>query len=452
MELGIVILAAGQGTRMNSALPKVLHKLANKPMLEHVIETAKKLKPKKIIIVYGHGGDLVKSTINDEFLKWAEQTEQLGTGHAVQQAAPYLNDVDKTLILYGDVPLLNESTLSQLVSLSTDLSLLTVDLEKPTGYGRIVRQKDGSISSIVEQKDATEDQLKISEINTGIMSVNKDKLLDWLEQIKNTNSQKEYYLTDIVELAVKDNASVSATQPETEVEVTGVNDRVQLAQLEREYQSRAAQKLMLAGASLVDPARFDLRGNLEIGQDVSFDINVIIEGNVTLGSNVSIGANTVIRNTLIADNVTILENCVIEDAVIGTASKIGPFARIRPGTKLVGEAHIGNFVELKNTVLGQGSKVNHLSYVGDSKIGSKVNVGAGVITCNYDGANKHKTIIGDNAFIGSNAALVAPVTINDGATIGAGSVITKEAKQDRLTLSRAKQVTVENWQRPTKNK
>lgn len=452
MELGIVILAAGQGTRMNSALPKVLHKLANKPMLEHVIETAKKLKPKKIIIVYGHGGDLVKSTINDEFLKWAEQTEQLGTGHAVQQAAPYLNDVDKTLILYGDVPLLNESTLSQLVSLSTDLSLLTVDLEKPTGYGRIVRQKDGSISSIVEQKDATEDQLKISEINTGIMSVNKDKLLDWLEQIKNTNSQKEYYLTDIVELAVKDNASVSATQPETEVEVTGVNDRVQLAQLEREYQSKAAQKLMLAGASLVDPARFDLRGNLEIGQDVSFDINVIIEGNVTLGSNVSIGANTVIRNTLIADNVTILENCVIEDAVIGTASKIGPFARIRPGTKLVGEAHIGNFVELKNTVLGQGSKVNHLSYVGDSKIGSKVNVGAGVITCNYDGANKHKTIIGDNAFIGSNAALVAPVTINDGATIGAGSVITKEAKQDRLTLSRAKQVTVENWQRPTKNK
>ena len=453
MKLGVVILAAGQGTRMKSTLPKVLHPLAAKPMLQHVIDAAKKLDPDSVVVVYGHGGEQVKSAIvSDGSLTWVEQAEQLGTGHAVQQAVPYLKHVDKVLILYGDVPLVDPQTLSKLADSDSALALLTIKLEDPSGYGRIVRNDYEQITAIVEQKDATDEQLKISEINTGIMAISQQELSSWLAGLDNNNAQNEYYLTDIVSFAVNDGVSVLAVHPNSQAEVSGVNDRVQLAELEREYQRIQAEKLMRAGVTLIDPSRLDVRGEISIDQDSLIDINVIFEGNVKLGRNVRIGANTVIRDSSIADNVTILENCVIEDALIGSGSKVGPFSRIRPGTELVGDNHVGNFVELKNAVVKSGSKINHLSYVGDSTLGEKVNIGAGTITCNYDGANKHKTIIGNNAFIGSNTALVAPVTVQDGATIGAGSVITKDAPQGKLTITRARQITIENWQRPTKQK
>lgn len=452
MKLGIVILAAGQGTRMKSNLPKVLHRLAGKPLLQHVIDTAAKLCPEKTIIVYGHGGERVQQEIKGENLTWVEQAEQLGTGHAVQQTQTELTGLDRVLILYGDVPLTSQQTLEKLLAVPSSLGLLTAFPEDPSGYGRIERNAFDQVKAIVEQKDADAEQLKIGEINTGMMAVETASLINWLGRLKAENAQKEYYLTDIVSFAVNDGIEVIATHPDSMAEVSGVNDRLQLAELERFYQLQQARELMKEGVTLRDPARLDIRGEISFGSDCEVDINVIFEGRVTIGNKVSIGANTVIRNCVIENDVTILENCVFEDAHIGHGSKLGPYSRLRPGAYLEGEAHVGNFVEIKKSRVAFGSKVNHLTYIGDSEIGKNVNIGAGTITCNYDGANKHKTIIGDNAFIGSNSALVAPVTIGNGVTIGAGSVITRDAKPDTLTLTRGKQLSIENWKRPEKNK
>ncbi len=453
MKLGVVILAAGQGTRMRSSLPKVLHRLANRPLLRHVVDTSKKLAPEQIIVVFGHGGAMVPQVFSsDGGLIWVEQQQQLGTGHAVDQALPALADVDQVLVLYGDVPLIQAETLSSLIQAAaeTDLALLTVELENPTGYGRIVRTAQGRVQRIVEQKDATAEELAITEINTGFLIADKKRLIYWLSRVDNHNAQKEYYLTDIVELAVADGVDVKVAQPEDATEVMGVNDRAQLAQLERHYQQHQAKILMQQGVAFLDPSRFDLRGELTAGRDVQIDINVIIEGRVELGDDVCIGANSVIRNSVVADGVQILENCVIEDATIGAESVIGPFARIRPGTQLAGRNRVGNFVEIKKSVIDEGSKINHLSYIGDAVVGKDVNIGAGTITCNYDGANKSQTIIGDNAFIGSDSQLVAPVEIGAGATIGAGSTITSDTQPEMLTLSRSRQYSVKGWKRPVK--
>ncbi len=453
MKLGVVILAAGKGTRMRSSRPKVLHKLANRPLLRHVVNTSNKLDPAQTIVVYGHGGEAVLQDFSlDKEITWVEQVQQLGTGHAVNQAASSLADVDRVLVLYGDVPLIQVSTLSSLIQAASesDLALLTVNLENPTGYGRIVRNAQGVVQRIVEQKDAIPEELKITEINTGFLVADKKRLIDWLSRVDNNNVQNEYYLTDIVELAVADGVDVKVAQPDDPTEVMGVNDRTQLAFLERHYQWQQAELLMQQGVALLDPSRFDLRGELIVGQDVQIDINVIIEGRVELGDGVSIGANTVIRNCMIAEGVQILENCVLEDAVVGAESIVGPFARIRPGTKLAGKNKVGNFVEIKKSDIGEGSKINHLSYIGDSLVGKNVNIGAGTITCNYDGANKFQTIIGDNAFIGSDSQLVAPVRIGEGATIGAGSTITTDTPAEMLTLSRSKQFNVKSWKRPVK--
>jgi len=453
MKLGVVILAAGQGTRMRSSLPKVLHRLANRPLLRHVVDTSNELDPAQTIIVYGHGGEAVQQAFSsDNGLLWVEQSQQLGTGHAVDQAIPVLAGVDRVLVLYGDVPLIQTSTLSSLIHAAseTDLALLTVNLENPTGYGRIVRDAQGRVQRIVEQKDATPEELSITEINTGFLVADKKRLTNWLSRLDNNNAQNEYYLTDIVELAVADGIDVKAAQPDDSTEVMGVNDRSQLARLERYYQCNQAEALMQKGVALLDPSRFDLRGELTAGQDVQIDINVIIEGRVELGDGVRIGANTVIRNCTIADGVQILENCVIEDSIIGTESIIGPFSRIRPGTKLAGQNKVGNFVEIKKSEIDEASKINHLSYIGDSVVGKNVNIGAGTITCNYDGANKFQTVIGDNVFIGSDSQLVAPVKIGTGATIGAGSTITADTPPDKLSLSRSKQFSVKGWKRPVK--
>jgi len=450
MKLGVVILAAGQGTRMKSSLPKVLHPIAGKPMLQHVIDCARHLDPLQVVVVYGHGGERVREEVSDPDLIWAEQAEQLGTGHAVEQAMPFLQAVDKVLVLYGDVPLIQADTLKTLIACETDLALLTVKLNDPSGYGRIVRDNNDRIISIVEQKDALPEQLTINEINTGIMCIRHEPLSRWISRIENNNAQQEFYLTDIVAFAVDDKVNVLPVHPETESEVSGVNDRLQLAALEREFQQKQAENLMRQGVTIIDPERIDIRGDIVVGKDCLLDINVILEGDVSIGEGVNIGANTIIKNSRIDENVNILENCVIENAIIGASSKVGPFARIRPGTELAGNNHIGNFVELKNARVDKGSKVNHLSYVGDSEIGKTVNIGAGTITCNYDGANKHKTIIGDNSFIGSNTALVAPIIVNKGSTIGAGSVITRETPEGKLTLTRAKQITIQNWKRPVK--
>ncbi len=453
MKLGIVILAAGQGTRMKSSLPKVLHPLAGRPLLAHVLDTARSLQPEKTVVVYGHGGELVRETINQPDLFWVEQSKQLGTGHAVQQAMPLLQDVDKVLVLYGDVPLIRQESLQALMSEAENgLGLMTVTLDDPKGYGRIERDSSGKVQSIVEQKDASEEQLAIPEINTGIMLVDTPHLLQWLQELSPQNAQGEYYLTDIIAMAVRDGVEIHVTQPADRIEAEGVNDRLQLATLERVMQRWQGEALMRDGVTLMDPARFDLRGRLTTGTDVILDVNVIMEGDVELGNGVSVGANTVLRNVQVADHVVIRENCVIEDAVIGPDSAIGPFSRIRPGTQLVGGAHVGNFVEIKNSTIGQGSKVNHLSYIGDTRMGSGVNIGAGTITCNYDGAFKHRTTIEDKAFIGSNAALVAPVCIGEDATIGAGSVIAKDAEAGELTVARGRQVTIKGWKRPTKEK
>ena len=451
MTLAVVILAAGKGTRMKSSMPKVLHPLAHKPLVQHVIDTARSLDPSQIVVVYGHGGDQVREVVIDADLSWAEQAEQLGTGHAVQQAMPHIKEADRVLVLYGDVPLTSAETLRELLDQAGEgMGLLTINLDDPSGYGRIVRDDKGAVERIVEQKDANADELAIQEVNTGIMVFPGEKLSGWLNGLSNNNAQGEYYLTDLLAMAVSDGVSIAVTQPEHQFEADGVNNKLQLAELERAYQRLQADRLMTDGVLLRDPNRFDLRGSLMHGTDCEIDINVIIEGNVTLGNNVKIGANVVLRNVSIGDNTVVVENCIFDNATVGADCTIGPFSRLRPGADLIGGAHIGNFVEIKKSVVGLGSKVNHLTYIGDSQIGAGVNIGAGTITCNYDGANKHTTVIGDNAFIGSNSALVAPVTIGKGATIGAGSVIRKDTPDDKLTLSGGKQVTIENWKRPKK--
>ncbi len=454
MKLGVVILAAGQGTRMRSNLPKVLHRLAGRPLLQHVISTARQLAPERIVVVYGHGGEQVRAAHPDPDLIWVEQARQLGTGHAVEQALPELQAMDRVLVLYGDVPLISAATLSSLLEAGsgTELALLTAEFSNPNGYGRIVRDGEGAVLRIVEQKDASAEQLFIREINTGFLVVDRVKLSAWIERLENRNAQGEFYLTDIVEMAVAGGVEVRTASTGDAHEVTGVNDRQQLACLEREYQQRQARRLMLDGVTLHDPARFDLRGELTAGRDVEIDVNVILEGEVSLGDGVRIGANSVVRNCRVGAGTYIRENCVLDDAVIGEQCIIGPFARIRPETELKKAARVGNFVEIKKSTIGEGSKVNHLSYVGDTLMGATVNVGAGTITCNYDGANKHRTIIGDNVFIGSDTQLVAPVEVKAGATIGAGSTITKDAPADTLTLSRAKQVSLKSWSRPVKKK
>jgi len=453
MQITTIILAAGKGTRMRSELPKVMHKIAGKSLLEHVYQTSKQIPGNAIKVVIGHGADFIREKLSYLDVCWVEQLEQLGTGHAVQQAAGQIGDDDIVLVVYGDVPLLKFSTLQNLLGLSSQesLALLTVNLDNPTGYGRIIRDGNGRVQKIVEQKDATPLELAITEVNTGIMAVNGQKLKKWLAQLGNNNAQGEYYLTDVVAMAATDGVLVSTCQPQTGNEVLGVNNRLQLSGLERLFQQGQAEMLMEQGVTLRDPLRFDLRGTItQLGQDIEIDVNVILEGEIKLGNNVSIGANTQIKNAVIGDNVEIFANCVIEDAVVGANSRIGPFARLRPGTVLAKEAHIGNFVELKNAIVAENSKINHLSYIGDANVGSHVNIGAGTITCNYDGVNKSRTVIGDGAFIGSNSQLVAPVTVGANATIGAGSTITKDCPDNQLTLARSKQVTLSGWQRPVK--
>jgi bifunctional UDP-N-acetylglucosamine pyrophosphorylase/glucosamine-1-phosphate N-acetyltransferase len=451
--LNVVILAAGQGTRMKSSLPKVLHPLAGLPLVQHVINISKKLNPKVINVVYGHGGELVQQQINDLDINWVLQAEQLGTGHAVDQVKDQLKDDQLVLILYGDVPLIKEETLTTLLEQAKEgFSLLTVTLDNPQGYGRIVRNKDGLIENITEEKDATDEIKKITEVNTGILAVKADLLKNWLSKLDNNNAQKEYYLTDVIAMAVKDGFTVHTTQPDNEYEVMGVNNRMQLAELERYYQQQQANKLMMGGISLADPTRIDIRGELTHGQDISIDINTVFEGNVSIGNNVSIGANCVIKNSKIADDVVILPMSILDNASVGKGSKVGPFARLRPGAVLSDNTHIGNFVEIKKSFIGDGSKVNHLTYVGDSLVGKNVNIGAGTITCNYDGANKHQTIIQDNVFIGSATQLVAPVKIGKNATIGAGSTITTDVAEDELAVTRVKQKSIKGWKRPVKDK
>lgn len=438
---------------MRSSLPKVLHKLANMSLLEHVVNVARIVSPDDIHVVIGHGSERVRDALSrHEALNWIEQAEQLGTGHAVQQAMPSINKQNIVLVLYGDVPLIKQETLTSLLEIvdENSLALLTVELEDPSGYGRIVRNNDGQVIRIVEHKDASDSELNICEINTGILAVKAAHLYQWLDKLDNKNIQGEYYLTDIIGLAAEDGLKISTASPQTEIEILGVNDKQQLSILEREYQRQQAERLMKEGVTLMDPKRFDVRGQVIAGDDVVIDINVIFEGDVQLGNRVQIGPNTIIKNTQIGDDVIIQANCVIEDAIIGQQSRIGPFARIRPDTELAEAVHIGNFVEIKKSEIGKGSKINHLSYIGDTQIGSKVNVGAGTITCNYDGANKHRTIIGDNVFIGSDTQLVAPVSIENGATIGAGSTITRDAPKDELTLSRSEQKTRKGWKRPVK--
>lgn len=453
MKITTIILAAGKGTRMRSELPKVLHKIAGKPLLQHVYDMSSQLQNNSIKIVYGHGAEQVLETLKGLNAGWFEQEHQLGTGHAVQQVKDQLRADDTVLILYGDVPLLKLSTVKQLLALvsTKSLALLTVHLDNPQGYGRIVRNNQGLVTKIVEEKDASDTETRIREVNTGIMAVQGDQLLKWLSRLNNNNAQGEYYLTDIIEMAVADHINIATCHPRTVDEVLGVNNRIQLSHLERVYQKEQANRLMERGVTLYDPARFDLRGAIEnLGQDIEIDINVILEGKISIGNSVKIGANTRITDSIIEDNVEILANCVIENAVIGQGSRIGPFARLRPDTVLANDVHIGNFVEIKKSSVAEGSKINHLSYIGDSTVGSKVNIGAGTITCNYDGVNKFQTVIGDGAFIGSNTQLVAPVTVGRNATIGAGSTITKDSPENQLTLSRAKQVTISGWQRPVK--
>jgi bifunctional UDP-N-acetylglucosamine pyrophosphorylase/glucosamine-1-phosphate N-acetyltransferase len=452
--LSIVILAAGQGKRMKSDLPKVLQPLAGKPLLGHVISTAKSLNPASVHVVYGHGGDRVRDAFAGEpALHWALQAEQLGTGHAVQQAMPALDDAI-ALILYGDVPLIDAETLRQLLALASRdaMSLLTVQLADPSGYGRIVRDQHGKVLRIVEQKDATDDERAIREGNTGVMAVPVARLRAWLARLKNSNAQGEYYLTDIIEMAVAEGVEVKPLIAPTVAEVLGINDKLQLAEVEAEYRRLRTREIMLAGATVIDPARVDIRGPVSIGRDVLIDVNVVFEGRVTLGDRVRIGPNSVLRDCEIAADVVIHPNCVIEQATVGAGSLIGPFARLRPGATLADEVHIGNFVEIKNSSMANGSKANHLAYVGDATVGARVNIGAGTIVANYDGANKHHTTIGDDAHTGSNSVLVAPIAIGEGATVGAGSTVTKDVPAGKLTVARAKQLTLDGWKRPQKKR
>ena len=455
MNIAIVILAAGQGKRMKSDLPKVLQPLAGKPLLQHVIDTAVTLDPTSLHVVYGHGGDRVREALADApVTSWILQAEQLGTGHAVQQALPSLRDDDIALVLYGDVPLVRSETLRSLVSLASpeSMGLLTVMLEDPTGYGRVLRDTTGRVVGIVEQKDATAEQKNIREGNTGVMAIPVKHLRGWLGRLRNENAQGEYYLTDIIAMAVADGIKVVPLAESSVAEVLGVNDKLQLAELEAENRKTRARDLMLAGVTLVDPARIDVRGTLTTGRDVFIDVNAVFEGKVTLGDRVHVGPNCVLRDCDIAADVRINPNCVIEEASVGAGSIIGPFARLRPGAKLSDDVHIGNFVEVKNSSMDSGAKANHLAYVGDAAVGARVNIGAGTIIANYDGANKHQTVIGADAHTGSNSVLVAPITIGEGATVGAGSTVTKTVPAGKLTVARAKQVTLEGWKRPQKKR
>mgnify|MGYP006109680491 CR=1 FL=1 len=455
MSLSVVILAAGKGTRMRSSLPKVLHAIANKPMVSHVIDAARQLNAENIYIVYGFGGEVLKATLTEncssDDLVFIEQKEQLGTGHAVDMASPFIKDDENVLVLYGDVPLTKVTTLERLLEVKPDdgMGLLTVNLTNPNGYGRIVRKKD-SVVGIVEQKDATAEQLLINEANTGILLANGGDLKRWLSNLSSDNAQGEYYLTDIIAACHNEGKVIATAHPETEVEVEGANNRVQLAALERAYQLRKAESLMIAGASLRDPSRIDIRGKIVIGQEVQIDINCIFEGEVVLANGVKVGANCILKDCSIGENTIIKPNSIIEQTIVGDECSVGPFARLRPGTIMNKDSHVGNFVEMKKTTLGEGSKAGHLTYLGDTTIGKKVNIGAGTITCNYDGVNKFHTNIDDGAFIGSNSSLVAPVFIGENATVGAGSVIAKDVEVEELAVARGKQRNISSWKRPIK--
>ncbi|WP_137936580.1 bifunctional UDP-N-acetylglucosamine diphosphorylase/glucosamine-1-phosphate N-acetyltransferase GlmU [Chitinivorax sp. B] len=452
--MSCVILAAGKGKRMYSDLPKVLHAIAGRPMLRHVVDTAMTLNPEQLCIVYGHGGDLVREALADVSCEWALQDQQLGTGHAVQMALPALPETGSTLVLYGDVPLIRLITLQQMLDAGQGdkMVLLTDIVDDATGYGRIVRDADQRVISIVEEKDASEAERHIREINTGIMLLPNKHLHQWLGRLSNQNAQGEYYLTDVVGMAVADGVEIATVNPAHSWETFGVNSKVQLAELERIHQLELADRLLQQGVTLLDPARVDIRGQLEIGRDVIIDVNCVFEGKVVLGDRVRVGPNTVIKDAEIAADTQVAAFSHIENARVGADSRIGPFARLRPGAHLASGVHIGNFVEIKKSEIGEGSKVNHLSYVGDAMIGKGVNVGAGTITCNYDGVNKHNTVIEDGAFIGSGSMLVAPVVVAKGATIGAGSTITRHAPEDQLTLARARQISIPAWKRPAKDK
>ncbi|MFY2510114.1 bifunctional UDP-N-acetylglucosamine diphosphorylase/glucosamine-1-phosphate N-acetyltransferase GlmU [Vibrio pectenicida] len=451
MKFSAVILAAGKGTRMYSSKPKVLHTLAGKPMVQHVVDTCKNLGAQNVHLVFGHGGDQMQRELCGEPVNWVLQAEQLGTGHAVDQASAQFENDEKILVLYGDVPLISEETLESLLDAQPNggIALLTVVLDNPTGYGRIVRN-NGPVVAIVEQKDATEEQKLIKEINTGVMVATGGDLNRWLSGLSNNNAQGEYYLTDIIAAAYNEGRAVEAVHPVNAIEVEGVNDRAQLARLERAFQKMQAQKLLEQGVMLRDPARFDLRGELQCGLDCEIDTNVIIEGKVTLGDKVTIGTGCVLKDCEIDDNTVIRSYSVIEGATVGEDCTVGPFTRLRPGAEMRNDSHVGNFVEVKNTLLGEGSKANHLTYLGDAQIGERTNIGAGTITCNYDGVNKFKTIIGNDVFIGSDSQLVAPVVVADGVTLGAGTTLTKDVGEDELVITRVKERMIKNWQRPTK--
>ncbi len=454
-ELTVVVLAAGQGTRMRSRRPKVLHPLADRPLLAHVLDTAERLQPQRLAVVYGHGGDQVREAFADRpGITWVHQAEQLGTGHAVAQALASLEPKGTVLVLYGDVPLLREETLRELLAAraEAELVLLTARIDDPRGYGRILRDEAGRVQGIVEEKDASEAQRLIDEVNTGVLAAGAEALARWVNALERSNAQGEYYLTDVVALAVAEGLAVATRHPREADEFLGVNDRVQLAHLERRYQRRQAQDLMQLGVTLRDPARLDVRGRVEAGRDVVIDVDVILEGEVVLGDGVEIGPFCHLKDVRLGPGCKVLSHSVLEGVEAGEEVSIGPFARLRPGTNLAARAKVGNFVEIKNAQVGEGSKINHLSYVGDAEVGREVNIGAGTITCNYDGANKHRTIIEDRAFIGSDSQLVAPVRIGEGATIGAGSTITRDAPPHALTLSRVPQKTREGWQRPVKRK
>jgi bifunctional UDP-N-acetylglucosamine pyrophosphorylase/glucosamine-1-phosphate N-acetyltransferase len=452
MSLSIVILAAGKGTRMKSTTPKVMHHLAGKPLVQHVIDVANTLSPSSLSVVCGNGADQVVPFIEQQGIHVAMQHEQKGTGHAVEQAKAYFESSEQVLVLYGDVPMISRDTLQALIASgdSNSLKVLTALLDDPTGYGRIVRDFDDNMLCITEEKDADEETKLINEVNTGIMCIPAQWLTQALTKLENNNAQGEFYLTDLIAQAVEQGMNISSVICEDEMEVAGVNNRVQLAELESYYQQQRATELMMSGVTMRDPARIDIRGEVSIGQDVEIDINVIFEGTNTIANNVRIGANCILINSVIHQGAEILPNSIIENAVVGEACSVGPFARLRPGTKLAPNAKIGNFVEVKNANIGLGSKVNHLSYIGDTDMGAEVNIGAGTITCNYDGAHKHRTVIGDRVFVGSDSQLVAPVTLEDGATIGAGSTIRKNAPADSLTLTKSEQKSVKGWKRPVK--
>jgi bifunctional UDP-N-acetylglucosamine pyrophosphorylase/glucosamine-1-phosphate N-acetyltransferase len=452
MALSVVILAAGKGTRMRSTLPKVLHPVAEKPMVAHVIDAARQVDATSTYVVYGFGGDVLKSKITGDDLTFVEQKEQLGTGHAVDMASPFLSDDEDVLVLYGDVPLTKVSTLQRLIAAKPEngMALLTVHLANPAGYGRIIRDESGKVVGIIEQKDANAAQLLVNEANTGILLANGGDLKRWLSNLSSDNAQGEYYLTDIIAACHQEGKLITTAHPDSEIEVEGANNRVQLAGLERAYQLRKAEELMIAGASLRDPNRIDIRGNVSVGQEVVIDVNCIFEGEVEIADNAIIGANNILKNCRIGQGAEIKPNSIVEDAIIGDLASVGPFARIRPGSELKRDAHVGNFVEMKKSTLGEGAKAGHLSYLGDAEIGPRANIGAGTITCNYDGVNKSKTIIGAGAFIGSNASLVAPVTIGEMATTAAGSVIVKDVADSELSVARSKQRNIAGWKRPVK--